>query len=136
MLTGSNLFLADSVATTPDFAAPVDVPAEFTGTELLVPHPAASGVLYLKLRDDPATVQTLTLPVTLVSPPTPQTAAAKGETAQPAAALPPAPPTSPSPQEPTPAAASPSQPPASPDGSPGPGPDTAPAKPDQPKAQP
>jgi hypothetical protein len=35
-----------------------------------VPHPAG-GVLYLKLRDDPATVQTLTLPVTLATPPAP-----------------------------------------------------------------
>ena len=30
---------------------------------ITVPHPS-SGILYLKLRDDPATVQTLTLPVT------------------------------------------------------------------------
>ena len=29
----------------------------------MVPHPA-NGMLYLKLRDDPETVQTLTLPVT------------------------------------------------------------------------
>jgi hypothetical protein len=38
------------------------VPADFTGTQLSVSHPA-NGVLYLRLRDDPATVQTLTLPV-------------------------------------------------------------------------
>jgi len=38
------------------------VPPDFTGTQLSVPHPV-NGVLYLKLRDDPATVQTLTLPV-------------------------------------------------------------------------
>jgi hypothetical protein len=68
VLTGNNLFLADSVASTPDFGNPTDVPAEFTGTQLIVPHPAG-GVLYLKLRDDPATVQTLTLPVTPVSLP-------------------------------------------------------------------
>ena len=42
------------------------------GTQLAVPHPA-NGALYLKLRDDPSTVQTLTLPVTPVS----QTTAAK-----------------------------------------------------------
>jgi len=42
------------------------VPPDFTGTQLSVPH-TASGVLYLKLRDDSATVHTLTLPVTLVS---------------------------------------------------------------------
>jgi hypothetical protein len=62
-LTGTNLFLAASIAATPDFDNSVEVPPEFTGTQLSVPHPA-SGVLYLKLRDDPATVQTLTLPMT------------------------------------------------------------------------
>ena len=68
VLTGSNLFLADAIASTPDFDNPTEVPAEFTGTQLIVPHPAG-GVLYLKLRDDPATVQTLTLPITPVSLP-------------------------------------------------------------------
>lgn len=46
----------------PYFDNAVDVPPEFTGTQLSVPHPA-NGMLYMKLRDDPATVQTLTLPV-------------------------------------------------------------------------
>ena len=62
MLTGTNLFLAASIAATPEFDNAVDVPPEFTGTQLSVPHPA-NGVLYLKLRDDPQTVQTLALPV-------------------------------------------------------------------------
>ena len=66
-LNGSNLFLARSVSATPDFDNAVDVPQEFTGTQLTVPHPATGGVLYLKLRDDPETVQTLTLPVTSIS---------------------------------------------------------------------
>ena len=66
-LTGTNLFLADSIAAMPDFGDPTDVPQDFTGTQLTVPHPA-NGMLYFRLRDDPATVQTLTLPVTLVSP--------------------------------------------------------------------
>ena len=61
-LTGTNLFLAESVASSPEFDNAVDVPADFTGTQLTVPHPA-NGVLYLKLRDDPATVQTLALSV-------------------------------------------------------------------------
>ncbi len=38
------------------------MPADFTGTQLTVPHPV-NGVLYLKLRDDPETVQTLGLSV-------------------------------------------------------------------------
>jgi len=61
-LTGTNLFLTESVASTPDFDNSVDVPADFTGTQLTVPHPV-NGLLYLKLRDDPATVQTLGLSV-------------------------------------------------------------------------
>jgi len=61
-LTGTNLFLATSVASTTDFNNASDVPPQFTGTQLNVPHPA-NGVLFLKLRDDPQTVQTLTLPV-------------------------------------------------------------------------
>jgi len=63
VLSGTNLFLATSFAATPDFGDPDDVPPQFTGTQLAVPHPVG-GVLYVKLRDDPATAQTLTLPVT------------------------------------------------------------------------
>jgi hypothetical protein len=66
MLSGTDLFLAESFATTPSFDNPMDVPPEFTGTQLIVPHPV-NGALYLKLRDDPSTVQTLTLPVTTLS---------------------------------------------------------------------
>jgi hypothetical protein len=62
-LTGTNLFLAESIAASPEFDNAAEVPPEFTGTQLSVPHPA-NGLLYVKLRDDPATVQTLTLPVT------------------------------------------------------------------------
>jgi hypothetical protein len=61
-LSGSNLFLATAVSATPEFSDPTDVPPDFTGTQLTVPHPSG-GMLYVKLRDDPATVQTLTLPV-------------------------------------------------------------------------
>jgi hypothetical protein len=73
ILTGTNLFLAASIGAMPDFENSTDVPADFTGTQLSVPHPA-NGALYLKLRDDPATVQTLTLPVTPALTPAPQTA--------------------------------------------------------------
>jgi len=61
-LSGSNLFLVSSFATTPDFENPSDMPPQFTGTQVAVPHPV-NGILYFKLRDDPATVQTLTLAV-------------------------------------------------------------------------
>jgi hypothetical protein len=65
LLSGSNLFLLESIAATGDFLNPVEIPADFTGTELSVPHPT-NGILYLHLRDDPATVQTLTLPIELL----------------------------------------------------------------------
>ncbi len=63
-LTGSNLFLAQTIGATQDLSSGVEVPPDFTGGQLTVPHPV-NGQLFVKLRDDPATVQTLTLPVTL-----------------------------------------------------------------------
>jgi len=69
LLDGANLFLVASIAATSSFDGATDVSPDFTGTELIVPHPV-NGVLYLKLRDDPATVQSLSLPVTpLALPP-------------------------------------------------------------------
>ena len=76
LLDGSDLFLAVAVAATPSFDDAVDVPPQFTGEQLAVPHPV-NGALYLKLRDDPATVQTLSLPVTPLLVPTPAPPAAK-----------------------------------------------------------
>jgi hypothetical protein len=98
MLTGTNLFLAASISAAEDFSNATEIPPEFTGGQLAVPHPANNGVLYLKLRDDPQTVQTLTLPVTVVAPaslPEGQTAAsvqnqpASVSLAPPASAAPP-----------------------------------------------
>lgn len=65
-LSGTNLFLVESVAAAADFSNGVDVPADFTAALLTVPHPT-NGTLYFKLRDDPDTVQTLTLPVTTIA---------------------------------------------------------------------
>ena len=70
-LTGTNLFLVSSIAAAPDLNNATDVPPDFTATQLSVPHPA-NGILYLRLRDDPATVQTLALPVIPVPPPVSQ----------------------------------------------------------------
>jgi hypothetical protein len=61
-LMGTNLFLAESIGASPVLDNATEIPADFTGTQLSVPHPA-NNLLYVKLRDDPATVQTLTLPV-------------------------------------------------------------------------
>jgi hypothetical protein len=80
-LTGSNLFLARSIGATQDMNNSTDIPPDFTGTQLTVPRPA-NGVLFLKLRDDPDTVQTLTLPVTLEGRPA---AAVQPATVQPVA---------------------------------------------------
>ncbi len=66
-LTGTNLFLASSIASTQEFENATDVPPDFTGTQLSVPHPI-NGMLYLKLRDDPSTIQTLALAVMPLAP--------------------------------------------------------------------
>jgi hypothetical protein len=59
-LTGSNLFLVDSVSGDPGFKEAVEVPDGFPGRALPVPRPGKSG-LYLKLRDDPTVVTSATL---------------------------------------------------------------------------
>jgi hypothetical protein len=59
-LSGSNLFLIDSVASDPQFLNPVQVPDGFLGSALPVPHPT-SGALYLRLRDDPNVINLSTL---------------------------------------------------------------------------
>jgi hypothetical protein len=52
-LSGSNLFLVDSVSSDAQFKQSVQVPDGFPGQTLTVPHPTGNR-LYLKLRDDPA----------------------------------------------------------------------------------
>jgi hypothetical protein len=59
-LTGSNLFLVDSVSGDPEFKGAVAVPAGFPGRALPVPRPGKSG-LYIKLRDDPTVVNVVAL---------------------------------------------------------------------------
>jgi hypothetical protein len=61
-LTGTNLFLAEAIGASPELENATEVPEAFTGTQLSVPHPT-NNLLYVKLHDDPATVQTLTLPI-------------------------------------------------------------------------
>jgi hypothetical protein len=68
ILSGTNLFLVESVSASADFSDPIEVPADYTSAQLAVPHPA-NGSLYLKLRDDPETVQTLNLPVAVLPSP-------------------------------------------------------------------
>jgi hypothetical protein len=61
-LSGSNLFLIDSVSADPKFAQSVKVPDGFLGSALPVPHPT-TGSLYVKLRDNPAVVNVTSLKV-------------------------------------------------------------------------
>jgi hypothetical protein len=69
-LTGGGLFLLDSISTDPAFSNPVAIPDGYTGTTLSVPHPSAA-TLFLKLRDDPTTIDSAILP----TPPPPVTTA-------------------------------------------------------------
>jgi hypothetical protein len=62
VLSGSNLFLLNSVASGPEFKDAASVPTGYADTVLNVPRPNGT-LLYLKLRDDPSTVDTVALPV-------------------------------------------------------------------------
>jgi hypothetical protein len=62
-LSGSNLYLIDSVASDPQFTHTAPVPTGFLDATLSIPHPAETG-LYIKLRDDPSAVSTANLPIT------------------------------------------------------------------------
>jgi len=61
-LTGSSLYLVDSIATDSTFTTPTTVPEGFVGTSLTLPRPAKTG-FYLRLRDDPTATNTVTLPI-------------------------------------------------------------------------
>jgi hypothetical protein len=54
-LSGTNLFLIESVAADAESTHAVTVPDGFLGSTLPVPHPTA-GVLYIKLRDNPGVI--------------------------------------------------------------------------------
>ena len=61
-LSGDKLFLLDSVSADADFANPVTVPEGFVEDALAIPPPKGK-MLYIKLRDDPSTIDTVALPV-------------------------------------------------------------------------
>ncbi|HEY2781524.1 MAG TPA: hypothetical protein VGI90_12140 [Steroidobacteraceae bacterium] len=56
-LSGSNLFLIDSISDDREFAHAVKVPDGFLGSALPVPHPKG-GALFVKLRDNPSVINT------------------------------------------------------------------------------
>jgi hypothetical protein len=61
-ITGSSLYLVDSIATDADFTAPTTVPEGYIGTTLSLPRPAKTG-FFLRLRDDPTSANVVTLPI-------------------------------------------------------------------------
>ena len=74
-LSGANFFLFDAVSADPAFADPTPVPDGYTGSTLTVPHPAAAGTLFFKLRDDPAPIDSAVVAVPGTSSPAATTAA-------------------------------------------------------------
>ena len=66
-LNGDKLFLIDSVSADPDFTRSITVPDGFVEARLTIPAPKGK-TLYLKLRDDPSTVDTAVVPVTRAQP--------------------------------------------------------------------
>jgi hypothetical protein len=76
-VTGSSLYLVDSIAIDPAFTSPTTVPEGFVGTALTLPRPAKTG-FFLRLRDDPTAANTVTLPIL---PQPPSTAAPNSPTA-------------------------------------------------------
>ncbi|MGH8202782.1 MAG: hypothetical protein ACREVO_20835 [Steroidobacteraceae bacterium] len=96
-LSGSDLFLVDSIASDPHFDHAVQVPDGFPGYALPVPHPK-NGQIFVKLRDDPgivnlASVDTRELPA---SPQESERASVRHAAASPPTSTPP-------PKKPTPA---------------------------------
>jgi hypothetical protein len=68
LLSGTGLYLIDAVSVDPDFTLPDKVPEGFVDTTLAIPRPTGPA-FYLKLRDDPATVQTVIVPIVTDAPP-------------------------------------------------------------------
>ncbi|HTV76890.1 MAG TPA: hypothetical protein VMF03_01430 [Steroidobacteraceae bacterium] len=79
-LSGTGLYLLDSISADPQFHNAVQVPDGFPGTTLPVPHPN-SGELYVRLRDDPVVVNAATLGTQVLPPPPAATPAAESSRA-------------------------------------------------------
>jgi hypothetical protein len=61
-VSGSSLYLVDSIATDAAFTTPTTVPEGFIGTTLSLTRPAKTG-FFLRLRDDPTAANLVTLPI-------------------------------------------------------------------------
>ena len=62
-LEGANLYLVDSFSTDQAFTTPIAVPEGYVGNTINIPHPANDTNFYLRLRDDPATTDAVSLPI-------------------------------------------------------------------------
>lgn len=62
---GSSLFLVQTFGADKDFAKPAEVPSGFSEGTFAVPTPTDGATLYMKLRDDPASVASIALPAPL-----------------------------------------------------------------------
>ncbi|WP_334266779.1 hypothetical protein [Edaphobacter sp. HDX4] len=111
-LSGSDLYLVDSLANDPGFTNPIAVPEGYVSNTLTMPRPPKSG-FYLRLRDEPASANLVNLPIQIARAPQP----------------PSPPPPAPAPVAPPPSESAP--PTTAPDTQPAPAPAT-----DSPKAQP
>jgi len=72
-LSGTNLFLVDSISSDAKFDRPTQVPDGFPGSALPVPHPTLD-YLYVKLRDDPSVIHVAAISAQQL-PPSPDEAA-------------------------------------------------------------
>lgn len=70
-LEGSDLYLVDSFSVDASFTSPVTVPEGFVGNSVSIPHPTDTS-FYVRLRDDPATPDQVTLPVLPMTTPASQ----------------------------------------------------------------
>jgi len=89
-IEGSNLFLVQSFGATKDFARPVDVRYGFAENNFTVPTPAGGATLYLRLRNDPSAVATVTLLTPVQEPTSSATSTAQPATPASHGTLPPA----------------------------------------------
>ena len=104
-IDGSDIFLARSFSARRDFATPTEVPTGFAENTFNVPTPADGTTLFLKLRDDPGAVATITLSLSVQKPVT-----APVPTLQVPSSAPNSAPAAPAPKTPDPAPAPQGQP--------------------------
>ena len=90
-LHGHELFLVQAFAADKNFANPAAVPTGFADDTFTVPVPADGATLFLKLRDDPDSLASVTLPTPIATPSPAGPAATPASVAQPGPAAKPSP---------------------------------------------